>query len=103
PSDIRKFHAAHYHLANMGAIVSVPKDIELESVLTNIDASLNRVQPQRANQPVMTEKELAPPKPARAGEIRYVEYPNRNDQQPGQIRIVWPADRDFDVPERSLF
>jgi len=103
PSDIRKFHAAHYHLANMGAIVSVPKDIELESVLMNIDASLNRVQPQRVNQPVMTEKELAPPRQAPAGEIRYVEYPSRNEQQPGQVRIVWPADRTLDVPERSLF
>ena len=103
PSDIRKFHAEHYHLANMGAIVSVPRDIELESVLTNIDASLNRVQPQRANQPVVAEKDLAPPSPAPAGEIRYVGYPNRNDQQPGQVRLVWPADRSFDVAERSLF
>src|SRR5262245_6900997 len=103
PSDIRKFHAAHYHLANMGAIVSVPKDVELESVLTNTDAGRNRVQPQRVNQPVVTEKDLAPPKPAQPGEIRYVEYPNRNEQQPGQVRIVWPADRNFDVPERSLF
>jgi Zn-dependent M16 (insulinase) family peptidase len=103
PSDIRKFHAAHYHLANMGAIVSVPRDIALESVLTNMDATLNRVQPQRVNQPIVTEKDLAPPKPAPAGEIRYVEYPNRNEQQPGQVRIVWPAERDFDVPERSLF
>lgn len=103
PSDIRKFHVAHYHLANMGAIVSVPKDIPLESVLTSLDASLNRVQPQRPNQPVKTEKDLPAPKPARAGEIRYIEYPNRNEQQPGQVRIVWPADRNFDVPERSLF
>jgi Zn-dependent M16 (insulinase) family peptidase len=103
PADIRKFHAAHYHLANMGAIVSVPKDIQLETVLTNIDGSLNRVQPQRVNSPVVTEKDLAAPKPARPGEIRYVEYPNRNEQQPGQVRIVWPAERNFDVPERSLF
>jgi Zn-dependent M16 (insulinase) family peptidase len=103
PSDIRKFHAAHYHLANMGAIVSVPKDIPLESVLTNLDAGLNRVQPQKPNQPVKSQKDLPTPKPAAAAEIRYVEYPNRNDQQPGQVRVVWPADRNFDVSERSLF
>lgn len=103
PSDIRRFHAANYHLANMGALVSVPKEISLESVLTNLDASLNRVQPRKPDQPVKSEKDLPGPKPARSGEIRYVEYPNRNEQQPGQVRIVWPADRSFDVPERSLF
>ena len=25
PADIRRFHAAHYYLANMGAVVSVPR------------------------------------------------------------------------------
>src|SRR5262245_17166102 len=103
PSDIRKFHAAHYHLANMGAIVAVPNEISLGSTLASLDAALNRVQPQRPNQPILTEKNLPAPKPAQGGEIRYVEYPNRNDQQPGQVRIVWPADRHFDVRERSLF
>jgi hypothetical protein len=56
PSDIRKFHAEHYHLANMGAIVSVPKEISLTSVLSNMDTTLNKVQPQRSRQPVMAGK-----------------------------------------------
>src|SRR5688572_29290689 len=103
PSDIRKFHAENYHLANMGAVVSVPKDITLATVLSRLDASLNRVQPERSKQPVRTEKDLPAPKPAPAGEIRYVTYPNRNEQQPGQVRFTWPADRNFDVRERSLF
>jgi len=103
PSDIRKFHAEHYHLANMGAIVSVPKEISLSSVLSNMDTTLNKVQPQRSTQPVMAEKDLPKPNAAPAGEIRYVAYPNRNEQQPGQVRITWPAERDFDVRERSLF
>ena len=103
PSDIRKFHAEHYQLGNMGAIVSVPKEISLSNVLTSLDASLNRIQPQRSTKPVMTEKDLPAPKPAPAGEIRYVAYPNRNEQQPGQVRMTWPAERNFDVRERSLF
>jgi Zn-dependent M16 (insulinase) family peptidase len=103
PSDIRKFHAEHYHLANMGAIVSVPKEISLTTVLTSLDAGLNRIQPQRPSQPVIAEKSLPSPKPGKAGEIEYVAYPNRNLQQPGQVRITWPADRNFDVRERSLF
>ena len=103
PADIRRFHAEHYHLGNMGAIVSVPKEISLSNVLTNMDALLNRVQSQRSNQPVMKETDLPAAKPSPAGEIRYVAYPNRNEQQPGQVRITWPAERDFDVRERSLF
>src|SRR5688572_14008059 len=103
PSDIRKFHAENYHLANMGAIVSVPKEISLEGVLSNLNATLNRVEPQRSNKPVMTAKNLPAPKPSPAGEIRYVRYPNRNESQPGLVRLTWPADRNFDVLERSLF
>jgi Zn-dependent M16 (insulinase) family peptidase len=103
PADIRKFHAQNYHLANMGAIVSVPKEISLASVLSSLDISLNRIQPQRPNQPVVREKDLPAPKPTAGGEIRYVTYPNRNEQQPGGVRLVWPAERRFDVLERSLF
>jgi Zn-dependent M16 (insulinase) family peptidase len=103
PTDIRNFHAEHYHLANMGAIVSVPKEISLLSVLTSLDKTLNRVQSQQSNKPVMTAKSLPAPRPSPTGEIRYVTYPNRNEQQPGQVRMIWPAERDFDVRERSLF
>jgi Zn-dependent M16 (insulinase) family peptidase len=103
PSDIRKFHAEHYYLANMGAIVSVPKEVSLATVLSTLDATLSRVEPRRSSHTVMTEKDLPAPKPSSAGEIRYVRYPHRNEQQPGQVRITWPAERNFDVPERSLF
>src|SRR5688572_29156289 len=103
PADIRKFHAEHYHLANMGAIVSVPKEIALATVLSTLDATLNRVEPQRQNHRVMTEKDLPASNPSPMGEIRYVRYPHRNEQQPGQVRFTWPADRNFDVRERSLF
>ena len=42
PADIRTFHAAHYFLANMGAIVSVPQEVSLDSVLQKLDAMLTR-------------------------------------------------------------
>jgi len=102
PSDIRKFHAANYHLANMGAVISVPKDMTVESVLRRMDSSLSRVQPQRSTQPVVAEKNLPLPKAAPAGEIRFVEYPHRSDQQPGSVWLTWPADRSLDVTEQTL-
>jgi len=45
PSDIRKFHNEHYFLANMGAVVSVPREMSLETVLKQIDGTLNRIEP----------------------------------------------------------
>ncbi len=38
--DIKRYHEANYHLGNMGAVVSVPKDMTLDTVLTRMDALL---------------------------------------------------------------
>ena len=51
PSDIERFHAQHYFLGNMGAIVSLPKDMTLASALAGALArldllTLNRLEPQ---------------------------------------------------------
>lgn len=102
PADIRRFHQENYHLANMGAIVSVPEEMPLADVLARLNASLNRVQPSRPNRPVRDEKDLPAPRPAPAGEIRLVEYPHRNEQQPGQVRMAWPANRQLDIREQTL-
>lgn len=102
PSDIRRFHADHYHLANMGAIVSVPKEMAVDGVLAKLDASLTRVEPSRPNRPVKTERDLPAARPAPAGQIRYAEYPHRNDQQPGGVRLTWPADRHLDLIDQTL-
>jgi len=102
PADIRKFHAAHYQLSNMGAVVSVPKEMPIDRVLARLDNTLNAVEPRRPSQPVMAEKDLPAPRPAPPGQIRLVEYPHRNDQQPGLVMLAWPADRSLDVTEQTL-
>jgi len=102
PSDIRKFHESHYFLANMGAVVSVPREMSLETVLKQLDGTLNRIEPRRPNLKPLSEKDLPSPRPAPAGQIQIVEYPNRNEQQPGSVWIVWPAQLDLDVKEQYL-
>ncbi len=47
PSDIRRFHDQHYFLANMGAIVSLPKEVSLAATLGRIDGVLNRLEQKR--------------------------------------------------------
>jgi Zn-dependent M16 (insulinase) family peptidase len=102
PADIRKFHAEHYFLRNMGAIASLPKDVDLPSALARFDAELNRLEPRAPDYPVVTEDKLPAPRPAPAGRIEYVEYPFRNDQQPGAVMLPWPADRNLSNRERTL-
>ncbi len=102
PSDIRKFHESHYFLANMGAVISVPREMSLETVLKQIDGTLNRIEPRRPNLKPATEKDLPSPRPAPSGQIQIVEYPNRNEQQPGSVWITWPAQLSLDVKEQYL-
>jgi len=102
PADIRKFHAEHYFLGNMGAISSLPKDVDLPAALARFDAELNRLEPRMPSYPVVTEAKLPAFRPASAGRIEYVEYPFRNEQQPGTVMLPWPADRKLTNRERTL-
>lgn len=102
PADIRKFHHDHYFLANMGAIVSLPKGETLEAMLHQIGDILNQVEPERPNLPVETEASLPAPAPAPAGHTDVKEFPFANDQQPGVIGLVWPADRRLSSRDRLL-
>ena len=105
PADIRRFHDQHYFLANMGALVSLPKEIAPGAALARLDAILNQLQQNSksgARPPVMTEAQLPTPKAAPAGRIEYVEYPLENAQQPGNVYLVWPADRKLAMRDKFL-
>lgn len=102
PSDIQKFHDQHYFLGNMGAIASLPKEMTLETALAHFDAALNRLDPQPKKLPVMTEAQLPAPQPAPPGRIEIVEYPFANEQQPGTVLLLWPAQRKLNMREQTL-
>ncbi len=105
PSDIRRFHDQHYFLANMGAIVSLPKEIAPGAALARFNTILNQLEQatkQTSRAPVMTEAQLPAPKAAPGGRIEYVEYPLQNAQQPGSVYLVWPADRKLGVRDKFL-
>jgi len=102
PEDIKRFHDANYHLANMGMIASLPKDMPLADVLARTDAILNRLEPQPPKTKFKTEADLPSAKMAQAGAIEIVEYPHRNEQQPGLLVLVWPATLRIADPEWLL-
>jgi Zn-dependent M16 (insulinase) family peptidase len=102
PEDIRRFHAQHYFLANMGAISSLPKDMPAGDALARFDALLNRMEKTRPALPVMTENKLPAPQPAAPGRIEYVAYPFANEQQPGLVAMAWPPDRKLGYRDQTL-
>lgn len=102
PSDIRAFHRDNYHLANIGAVVSLPGGEGLEDVLGSIGGLLDRVEPEDPGRPVVRESDLPPAAPADPGEIVFADYPHQNPQQPGDVWLAWPADRTLDIEGRTL-
>jgi Zn-dependent M16 (insulinase) family peptidase len=99
---IRRFHADNYHLGNMGMVASFPKEMPLAEVLSRLDQILNRLEPRQETRRFASEADLSAPKPAAAGEIRLVEYPHQNAQQPGWVMFAWHAARDLDTQEKAF-
>jgi Zn-dependent M16 (insulinase) family peptidase len=102
PADIRKFHAANYHLANMGQVTSLPREMALGPTLARFDTMLVKLQGAAARRSVRGEADLPAPQPAPTGQIRIVEYPHKNERQPGTVYLGWPANRQMDQAGRIL-
>jgi len=95
PADVRRFHAAHYFAGNMGMIAALPKEVPIDTALAKIDAALDRVEPRHPVLPITTADKLPAPQPAQAARIEYVRYPSHDDQQPGSVILLWPAERNL--------
>jgi Zn-dependent M16 (insulinase) family peptidase len=102
PEDIRKFHADNYRLGNMGMVASFPKEMPLGDVLARLDAIFNRLEPKQESRRFASESDIPDPKPAPAGTIRMVEYPHKNEQQPGWLLFAYPAQLALDTREKTL-
>jgi Zn-dependent M16 (insulinase) family peptidase len=100
--DIRKFHSDNYHLANMGAVASFPKEMQFGDTLRRLDEILNRLEPPPSARRFTTESDIPAPRPAPAGKIELVEYPHKNEQQPGWVMFAWPAQLKLDTQEKTL-
>lgn len=104
PEDIRKFHNANYHLGNMGMVGSFPKEMQLADILRRTDEILNRLETEseRRGKVVKTEADLPQPQPAAPGSVKVIEYPNKNEQQPGLMLFAWPAQLKLEPKEELL-
>ena len=100
--DIKRYHEANYHLGNMGAVVSVPKDMTPDVVLKRFDAIFTKAEPSSPKRDYMSVAKLPAPQPAEPGTIRIIEYPNQNAEQPSSIFFGYPATLKLSLTERVL-
>jgi Zn-dependent M16 (insulinase) family peptidase len=105
PENMWEFHAAYYHPANMGLIVSLPYDMRIDEFLDSLGGILQRVDPDGDSSetggigafdwpPTTT--------PAPVGDTRIVSFPSESTQQPGIIAMSWPPTLDLDLQQRML-
>jgi len=104
PEDIRRFHAATHHLANMGTVAAFPKSAAIDGLLRRFDAILMVDAPPAGKAPRRpdTLAQLPPPAGDAEGAMRLYEYPHFSEQQPSPVALVWPATRRFDAGEQLL-
>lgn len=104
PADIRRFHQASHHLANMGAVAAFPRSAAIDGLLQRFDRILMLDAPGAGSAPRPADDLARLPKPAGdpEGALRLYEYPHLNEQQPSPVAVVWPATRDLDAGELLL-
>ncbi|HEY6176242.1 MAG TPA: hypothetical protein VIX73_17425, partial [Kofleriaceae bacterium] len=100
PEDIRRFHDATYHLANMDMVGAFPSSMPLASVLDHTAALLEKYAGRKGR--VIREADLPRPAGAPRGTIEVAEYPYSDTTSPGPMALVWPATRSLDLTERTL-
>lgn len=102
--DMREFVNETYHLGNMGAIVSLPSGIGLESFLQKLSEILPAVQDDtRASRtPGITALDLPQSRPEEAGKLLLTNYPSPNSQDPGYFIFGWPAIQNLTARETYL-
>ena len=102
PEEIRRFHAAHYQLANMGMVAAFPSSVTLSMVLAKVGETLDSLAPAPDTRRYMTEADVPPAHGAQPGALRVVEYPYATADQPSPVLLAWPATRRLGIAERTV-
>jgi Zn-dependent M16 (insulinase) family peptidase len=98
--DIRSFHDANYHLANMGMVGAFPTGMALGDVLDHTGRILDELAGRKGK--VTTEADLPKPEGAARGTIEILDYPFASTANPGPMLLAWPATRKLGDADRLL-
>jgi len=100
-AQILDYHNSNYFLNNMGAIVSLSATEKVESVLTEINKILTKLDSE-SNHNRFEKKILPLPHPAEQGEIALVGFPSENADKPGSMLLAYPATLALNATEDIL-
>ncbi|MEE8577843.1 MAG: insulinase family protein, partial [candidate division Zixibacteria bacterium] len=102
--DLSKFHSDHYHLNNMGMIVSIADDIPLDDFLSRTSEIFARIEPnaEAGDDPATTGERFPEPQSAPYGTIAIADFPHQNENEPGLILMVWPPVVKYDPYETII-
>ncbi len=105
PKDIRDFQQAHYHINNMGAVVSIGDEIGLDECLSRLSGILEKIEPNSrpAIDPAGYASTLPPASPVNLGSVEVAGFPSQNENDPGLLLLAWPANRVLAPGELQLF
>ncbi|MBI5246896.1 MAG: insulinase family protein [Elusimicrobia bacterium] len=98
PSDIRAFHAAHYHLdGRMELLAALPMTWSASDFLARLDELIRRAEP---GAPAGEAAPLPPFRPLAARAIRIDSYPSQDASTPQTATFGWPPVRLFSNEEK---
>ncbi len=105
PEDMWKFHGETHHLNNMGMVLTIPDDITIEECLNQLENIFKQIEPEitPSEDPATAYLRIPPANPAEFGQIKIVEFPNKNDSEPGLLIFGWPSNRTMDWNESYMF
>ena len=102
PEDIRRFHTANYHLANIEMVTSLPKGLALEEALGRFDKILTKLQGDKDVRAGSKLSDLPAPQPQPEGTIQIAKFPSRTSQQPAPAQLAWPVMTRMNQKDESL-
>mgnify|MGYP000956923502 CR=1 FL=1 len=104
PADMWKFIADHYHLANMGAIISIPDKMPVENFLERLTGILKRCQPEATHSDYVGigKYPTGEIRPASEGTMELVQYPSESNEDKGRLYYAWPAWLELDAFNKNM-
>ena len=88
PEEVRRFHAANYHLGpNMAMVAVVPLTWSAEDYLARLQAVLARVEPEP---PRLRYPTLPAPRPVQPPGIRIGKFPSADQSSAQGVVLAWP-------------
>ena len=104
PQDMRDFHKATHHLANMGAVVSIPNSIPVDAFLKQMGETLDHCQssPDSSALPGISGYDFPQPDAAPIGASLLTTYPSDRAEDPAYLLYSWPANLTLDFTEQAV-